>query len=375
MIPLAKPSIGRQEVAGVERVLKSGWLISGPYVEEFERKVARFIGTRHAVAVNSGTAALHTALAACGIRPGDEVLVPSFTFIASANSVLHQGAHPVLVDVDPHTYNIDPAAAEGKITEKTKAIMVVHQFGQPAYMKPLLEICEERRLVLVEDAACAFGAKYDGRRVGGIGDAGCFSFHPRKIITTGEGGMITTNDDEVAKKARQIRSQGMKVETWRREKSKDINLPKFSLLGYNYRMPDVAAAIGLAQLVRVKSFIDRRRKIAKLYDEGLKDIDEISGPKVIDGAFHAYQSYVVRVEMGDRDRVITELRRRGIASQVGTQAIHLEPLYQAELGYKAGDLPGSEEALRKSLSLPIFYDLTDRNVRKVVNAVRETVSS
>jgi len=373
-IPLAKPWIGEEEIEAVAEVLKSGWIIQGPKVKEFEERFAEYQRTKYAVACNSCTAALHISLAAIGIKPGDEVIVPAFSFIASANVVLYQGAKPIFVDVDPETYNINPEKIEEKITKNTRAIIPVHLMGQPANMDPILEIAEANDLYVIEDAACAHGAEYHKKRVGGLGDAGCFSFHPRKCMTTGEGGMITTNDEEIARKARAIRSHGMGLETWERTKDMKLNLPSFSILGYNYRMTDIAAAIGLVQMKKIEEAIERRIKAAEKYNKALKKIDGIEPPKVIEDVRHVYQSYVCKVDLNkhSRDYIISELLRRGIAAQIGTQAIHLEPLYR-QYGYKKGDFPGCEEAFSTTLSLPIFAEITDEQIDQVIDAISEIV--
>jgi dTDP-4-amino-4,6-dideoxygalactose transaminase len=375
-IPLAKPWIGEEEIEAVAEVLRSGWIIQGPKVKEFEDQFARYQQTKYAVACNSCTAALHISLAAIGIKPGDEVIVPAFSFIASANVVLYQGAKPVFVDVNPSTYNIDPEKIEEKVTKKTRAIIPVHLFGQPADMEPILEIAEPHDLYVIEDAACAHGAEYHKKRVGGLGDAGCFSFHPRKPITTGEGGMITTNDEEIARKARAIRSHGMGLETWERTKDMKLNLPSFSILGYNYRMTDISAAIGLIQMKRIDDAIERRIKVAKRFNEAITKIDGIKPPKVIEGVRHVYQSYVCKVDLNkhSRDDIILGLSKRGIAAQIGTQAMHLEPLYR-QYGYKKGDFPGCEDAFFTTLSLPIFAEITDEQIDQVIDVILDIINA
>jgi dTDP-4-amino-4,6-dideoxygalactose transaminase len=371
-IPLAKPWIDEEEIKAVAEVLRSGWIIQGPKVKEFEERFAEYQRTKYAVACNSCTAALHISLAAIGIKPGDEVIVPAFSFIASANAVLYQGAKPVFVDIDPSTYNIDPEKIEENITKKTRAIIPVHLFGQPADMGPVLEIAESHDLYVIEDAACAHGAEYHKKRVGGLADAGCFSFHPRKPITTGEGGMITTNDEEIARKARAIRSHGMSLETWERTEDMKLNLPSFSILGYNYRMTDISAAIGLIQMKRIDDAIERRIKVAERFNEAITKIDGIKPPKVIEDVRHVYQSYVCKVDLNkhSRDDIILGLSKRGIAAQIGTQAIHLEPLYR-QYGYKKGDFPSCEDAFFTTLSLPIFAEITDEQINQVINALAD----
>ncbi len=373
-IPLALPWIGEEEAEAVREVLQSRWIIQGPKVEQFEEALRKYVGTKYAVAVNSGTAALHTSLTAMGIGAGDEVIVPSFSFIATANVVVYLGAKPVFADIDAGTYNIDFDDAKKRITRKTKAIIVVHQFGNPADMDAARELSEDRDLPIVEDAACAHGAKYDDRRVGSFGVAGCFSFHPRKVITTGEGGMITTNDEQLAERARAIRSHGMGVETWKRTQASALNLPSFELLGYNYRMSDLAAAIGLVQMKKIDEAISRRRKIAAVYNQGLGEVEDLKPPACLVKGFHVYQSYVAVVDRPElRDRLIANLKERGISAQAGTQAIHLESLYRSRFGYAPGQLPRTEAALRSSLSLPIFPELTEEEVDLVLSSIKESI--
>jgi len=376
-IPLARPWLTGKEIEAVEEVLESRWWIQGPKVEEFEKRFAEYIGTKYAVAVNSCTAALHVSLAALSVGARDEVIAPTFSFIASANAILHQNARPVLADIDPKTYNINVDDLKKRITKKTKAIIPVHQFGQPADMDQIMDLAERHNIPVIEDAACAHGAKYHGKNVGGIGRAGCFSFHPRKVICTGEGGIITTNDDELAERACMIRSHGMTSETWIRTVSKSVKLPRFSVLGYNYRMSDIAAAIGLIQLKHINEAVEKRIKVAERYNRGLEGISGIDVPFIIDGVKHVYQSYVPKVKPNcklQRDELILKLKEKGVASQAGNQAIHLEPLYQSLFGYKLGDLPHGEEANQTTISLPMYAEITDEEVDYVLNCLSKLVT-
>ncbi len=279
-VPITRPWFDDQEASAVAAVLESGWVSQGPRVEEFEATFAAYVGARYAVATSSCTTALHLALIAGGVRPGDEVLVPTFTFVATANAVEYCGARPVFVDVDLETFNIDPALIEAKITARTRAIIPVHLFGLPADMDPILEIAERHALVVIEDAACGVGSRYHDRHVGTVGLAGCFSFHPRKIITTGEGGMLVTDDAALAARVRSLRSHGAEVSDLERHAGNGTRLPAFSEVGFNYRMTDVQAAIGLAQMAKLEGVLDSRSELARRYDAALQGVPGLRIPRV-----------------------------------------------------------------------------------------------
>ncbi|RLF84343.1 aminotransferase DegT, partial [Thermococci archaeon] len=305
MIPIAKPLIGDEEINGVIGVLKSGMLASGKEVKEFEKEFAQYLGAKHAVAVVNGTAALDVALKALKIGSDDEVITTPFTFIASANSILFQGAKPVFADIDPKTYNLDPNEVLEKITDKTKAIVVVHLYGQPADMKAFKEIAEDHKLYLIEDCAQAHGAEFEGQKVGTFGDIAAFSFYPTKNMTTGEGGMVVTNDGELAKKVDLIRNHGQA------EKYLHVEL------GYNLRMTNIAAAIGRAQLKKLDGWNKKRIENAKLLSEGIKKIDGLTPPYVDPRAKHVFHQYVIRVEEEfplNRDELMAKLREKGIGT-------------------------------------------------------------
>ena len=287
MIPLFKPYFDSKELHEIKKVLDSGWVSQGPKVKEFEDKVADYISGKYAIAVTNCTAALHLALLSLGISAGDEILVADYTFPATGHSVLYCGAKPIFVDIDPGTYNIDPEKIEEKITKRTKAILPVHTFGQPAEMDQILKIAYDHDLKVVEDAACALGAKYKNKHVGIIGDIGCFSFHARKGITTGEGGMIVTNDETLAEKVKYLSVFGMKT-AYEREFANEITIPVFSDLGYNYKMSDISAAVGIAQAKKIGEIIKRKRKLAKYFDEKLEEIDGIDAPYVNENVTHIY---------------------------------------------------------------------------------------
>jgi len=360
MIPIAKPIIAEDEIKAATAVLRSGVIAQGRRVEEFEEAFAKFIGTEHAVAVNSGTAALHIALLAHGIGEGDEVITSPFTFIATANSILFTGARPVFADVEEETFNIAPDSAADKITPRTKAIMPVHLYGQPCDMKRIMEIAQKHGLIVIEDACQAHGAEYEGKKVGSFG-TGCFSFYPTKNMTTGEGGMITTNDKDIAEKAKMIRSHGQRQRYFH------------EILGYNYRMTDIAAAIGLCQLGKLQEFNNKRIGNAELLSAGLRGIKGLVPPHVRPNVRHVFHQYTVRITRDfriPRDELKQKLLNKGVATEVYYPLpIHKQPLYQS-LGYN-DHLPNSEKAATEVLSLPVHPSVTKEDLENVVRAIRD----
>ncbi len=350
IIRLARPDTGEQELAGVAAVLESGMLTMGEKVAELEDGVASACGVEHAVAVSSGTAAVHLAVLALGIGPGDEVIVPAYTFPATANVVALAGATPVLVDVDPETFNLDPAQVE--VTPRTKAIMPVHLFGRPARLQQL-----PAGVPVIEDAAGALGARRAGRACGGLGAAGCLSFHPRKIVTTGEGGAVTTNDPELAERVRSLRHHG-----W----SPSDRYDELPTGAFNYRLSDILCAVGLPQLRRLEELLTARERVAAGYAERLRDLPVVL-PAADEGDRHGWQAYVIQLDR--RDEVMAALREQGIQCQIGTYALHRLGAYRDQ-----GEFPAADVCFGRALALPFHTRLTDGELDRVAQALTAVVS-
>ena len=371
-IPLGRPSISSEEIKAVEKVLKSGWLVEGPNVKEFEKQMADFIGTKYAVALNSCTSALHLSLAAIGVREKDEVIVPSFTFPATANPVICQGGKPIFAEVDEVYHNIDPAEIEKKITERTKAIIPVHYAGHPADMNPIVEIAEKHDLAIIEDAAEALGAEYKGEKVGSIG-IGCFSFYPTKNITTGEGGMITTNDEDIDRIARMMRGHGVHKGTWFREKEKEPWERIQVELGYNFRMTDIQAAIGLVQLSKLETMNRKRISHANYLTKRICEFNGVTPPSVMNDCKHVYQMYTpTGKDEKTRNRIVKLLREEGIGASVHfAPPTHLMPYYVRRFGYKDGMLPITEKTSKTIFTLPMFPDLDNKELDIIVDVLED----
>jgi perosamine synthetase len=363
MIPIAKPLLGKEELAAVKEVFESGILVQGEKTRLFEKEFAEYIGVKYAIGVSNGTTALDTALKSLKISHGDEAVTPAFSFVASSNCILYQRAKPVFADIDPKTFNINPLDVERKITGKTKAAVCAHLFGQPAAMDELKETAEKHDIALVEDAAQSHGAEYKGRRVGGIGDIGCFSFYATKNMTTGEGGMITTNDGELAEKIRLLINHGQT------EKYRHVSL------GYNYRMTEICAAIGRVQLRKLEGFNRKRRENARILTDGVRKIKGLAPPHVAKGVKHVFYQYVIKVKNQfslSRDRLAKHLQKEGVGVAVHYPTpIYKQPLYQG-LGYEKTVCPNTEDACKHVLSLPVHPAVTKKELAYVIQALKKT---
>ena len=371
-VPVARPSIGTEEEAAVLAVLRSGWISQGPRVAEFEKRFAEYVGAAHAVAVSSCTTALHLALVAGGVKPGDDVLCPSLSFIATANCIKYAGANPVFVDIDAATYNMDPGKIESAITPRTTAILIVHQIGLPSDITKISEIAKRHGLKVFEDAACAIGSEYQGQRIGAPHTlAACFSFHPRKILTTGEGGMITTSDAEFAARLKKLRQHAMTVSDLARHSSSKVVVEHYDEVGFNYRMTDLQAAIGLVQLQKLDGMLARRRHLAQRYSEALKKLSWIVPPQVPDDCLHNFQSYMIRLQDDapiTRDELMQNLLDRGISSRRGIMASHRELPYQD--GNWDARLPVTNLIADTTMVLPLFDRMTEDEQDYVIECIR-----
>jgi perosamine synthetase len=378
-LPFHLPQIGIEEERAVLRTLRSGWLTTGSEVHAFEREFASFVGARHAIAVNSCTAALHLALEAAGVGAGAEVIVPTMTFAASAEVVAYLNARPVLVDCEPDTLNLSPEAVERAITPCTKAIMPVHFAGHPSDMDAIVAIARRHRLAVVEDAAHALPASYRGRSVGTIGDSTCFSFYATKTITTGEGGMVTTDEDRTAERIRMMSLHGISKDAWNRYTAEGSWFYEIIRPGYKYNLTDIAASIGRVQLTRCRDFWKRRQIIARRYDEAFADLPEIRRPACRPDVEHAWHLYVIQLEAGcldlERGAFVVALKNEGIGASVHFIPLHLHPYYRSTFGYQPQDFPVAATAFARTVSLPIYSQMTDADVEDVVGAVKRIVAA
>ncbi len=360
MIPVCEPKLGKKELEYVTDCIKTNWISSkGKYITEFEERFSKYCGAKHGIACSNGTVAIHLALASVGVKAGDEVIVPDFTMIATVNPVTYTGASPVLVDSEPETWNIDPAKIEEKITDKTKAIIVMHTYGHPVNMDPVLKIAKEHDLYVIEDAAEAHGAEYKGKRVGALGDAGCFSFYANKIITMGEGGIVVTNDEKIAEMCRLLRDQAFEPKRF---------LHRY--IGFNYRITNLQAAVGVAQMELIDESVETRRRNAKLYNSLLKDVEGVTLPPEAPWAKNVYWMYTVLIEDSfgkSRDDLMAYLKEKGIDTRSAFYPIHTQPVYAEQ--YKGEKYPVAEELGRKGINLPSGNTLTKDQIKYIAETI------
>ena len=376
-IPFHAPDIGDDEISSVVETLRSGWLTTGPKVKRFEEDFSKYLGCSHAVAANSCTAALHLALDAIGVKEGDEVIIPTLTFAATAEVVLYFKATPVLVDCERDTLNLDPSHLEAAITSKTKAIVPVHFGGQPCDMSRILEIARSYRLNVIEDAAHALPASYQRKKVGTLSDITCFSFYATKTITTGEGGMATTENSEWAKRMRMMSLHGISHDAWKRYTKEGSWYYEILNPGFKYNLTDIAAAIGIEQLKKCDAYCESRKRIALIYDSCFADLPEIQTPVCRSNVEHAWHLYVIQLNLErlklTRNQFIEALRDEGIGTSVHFIPLHLHPYYRDKFGYKPSDFPNASSAFERIISLPIYPKMTETNVEAVISAVRTVV--
>ena len=383
-VPIARTSLTEDEINSVLEPLRSGWLVQGPQVKSFEEKWCAFTGAPHSLAVTSCTTGMHLAVAALNLGPGDEVIVPAFTWISTANVIEHQGATPIFCDIDLETFNIDVTQIEGLITERTVGILPVHLFGLAADMDPIMAIAKKHGLWVIEDSACGFGATYGGQHVGHFGNAGAFSFHPRKAITTGEGGMVTTADAELATKIQQLRDHGAVMSDLQRHLGpKPYLLADHIHAGYNQRMTDIQGALGATQMQRASAIIEERRNIAKAFDAAFAGLEAFKTPFVHERYGHGYQSYPCLLEFSGSISEINErrnswmevLQNKGISTRPATHAVHMLSFYKDKYGLKPEDFPNAHKANDCSISLPLFHGMTASEKDRVISVVSETFPS
>jgi dTDP-4-amino-4,6-dideoxygalactose transaminase len=365
-IPFALPCLGEEEILAVTEILKSDWLTMGKKTFEFEAALAKYLGVEHVIAVNSCTAALHLSLLASGVGPGDEVITSPFTFAATGNVIVHSGAKPVFVDIDPKTFNIDPGKIEAAITPRTKAIIPVHYGGRSCHMDKIMGIAGDWKLQVIEDAAHALGATYRGKKVGSSGNPTCFSFYATKNITTGEGGAISTNDPSFADRVRKLRLHGISKDAWNRYGGGSWRYD-IEVCGWKYNTTDVQAAIGLCQLKKADEFMETRRKYAEIYSRNLYHLPGLVIPETMSSACHLYP---ILVSPQERDDFISHLSSLGVSCSVHFIPLHLHTFYQKEYGFKYGDFPICESIFESEVSLPIYPKMTEEDVWYVIESIR-----
>ena len=371
MIPIAKPHLTEHDAQAAYDTIMSGWITQGPRVSEFEEKFALYTGAKHAVAVSNCTTGLHLAMIVAGIKAGDEVICPSMSYIATANSIMYVGATPVFAEVHPETYNLDVADVERRITSKTKAVLLVHQIGMPADIDAFAALCKKHNLILIEDAACAAGSSYKGKKIGSHSDLVCFSFHPRKVISTGDGGMVTTSNETYAERMKLLRQHGMSVNAGARHGATKIIFEDHLEVAYNYRMTDIQAAVGIQQLAKLDWIVEERRKIAQRYLKELSDIDCIRLPREEEGYFTNWQSFSIYLKESaplSRNELMQALLDKGVASRRGVMTSHRETAYKTMcIGL---ELPRTEVACDRSIIIPLFVPMSDEDVSTVIHHLR-----
>ena len=377
LLPYGRQKLDEADILAVVEVLRSDWLTTGPKVGEFEERLAAKVGAKHAISFSSGTAALHAAAFAAGLGPGDEAITTPLTFCATANCVLYQGAAPVFADVCADTLNLDPEQVSRKISSRTRALIAVDYAGHPAELERLRALAAERGLVLIEDACHALGAEYRGKRVGGLADLTAFSFHPVKHLTTGEGGMVTTNDAKLAETLRRFRNHGISSEARQRQESGQW-FYEMVLLGFNYRLTDFACALGISQLARLDANLLRRREIAARYTRAFREMPAVMAPVVRNGVNPAWHLYPIRLQLesltAGRGEIFRALRAEKLGVNVHYIPVHKHPYYRDRFGYKGGEYPVAEDAYERLISLPMFHGMTDRDVEDVIGAVSKVVN-
>src|SRR5882724_11954755 len=377
-VPFHRAPVGEEEVQAVSEVIRSGWLTMGPKTFEFEKEFAKYVGAQHAVAVSTGTAALHLSLEAAGVKAGDEVLLPTTTFTATAEAVTYVGARPVLVDIDTDTMNIDPGDAARRITPKTKAIIPVHLGGQPCDMDEIQALARVHHLRVVEDAAHALPSEYRGRRVGQISEFTCFSFYATKTLTTGEGGMITTDNSEAAERMRLMRLHGIERDAWKRYRGDGSWFYEVLEAGFKYNLTDFQSAMGLVQLAKSDSMRQARERIAHQYSDAFSSCEELLTPTVLPDRVTSWHLYILRLRLDrlnvDRNGFIEALHRRGVMCSVHFIPLHLQPYYRRAYGYKVGDFGNAEKEYHSCLSLPIYPSMTELEINQVIKAVLNTAA-
>lgn len=372
MIPIAKPYLTQDEAQTAYDTILTGWITQGPKVKEFEDKFSSYVGADYAVAVSNCTTALHLALIVAGVTSMDEVICPSMSYIATANVIKHVGARPVFAEVSDD-YNIDFEDVKTKITEKTKAIIIVHQIGLPADITAFKELCEEKNIILIEDAACAIGSEYNNEKIGSHSDLVCFSFHPRKVITTGDGGMITTSNPEYAERLRLLRQHGMSINDLKRHNSTKILFEEHLEVGYNYRMTDIQASVGIKQLEKLDWIVEERRKIASIYFEQLGGLKSIILPLVPDNKKTNFQSFSIKLTTDcklERNELMEKLLEKGISSRRGIMTIHREKAYKE---YNTLSLPKTEDLSDNSILLPLYVPMNEEDVLFICKTVKELI--